>query len=147
MDTLCTLCTVDEPCGGHHVYVIKLDASVLKSAKFRAQNPDYQEGKDCFYVGSTGHTVRCRYNQHVEYGRGSTTFECSCFEKVVQRGFLGRHPDGKTRGNKLVGKHHLHLSGRRFKAENPFASSDEARAREESLANELRSRGFGAYQR
>ena len=147
MDTLCTMCTVDEPCGGHHVYVIKLDDAVLVSAKFRSQNPDYQPGKDCFYVGSTRHTVRCRFNQHVEYGRGSATFECRCFEGSQQRGFYGRHPEGRTRGNKFVGDHHRHLSGRRFKHENPFASGEDAQAREEALAHELRSRGYGVYQR
>ncbi len=32
------------------VYVIKLDPAVLAHRKFRDDNPNYQSGKDCYYV-------------------------------------------------------------------------------------------------
>ena len=108
MDPLCTKCTPDTPCGKKHIYVIELDESVLKSRKFMKANPDYIDGKAYFYVGSTGHTVRCPFNQHVQFGdKSAVGFDCSCFDPPTFRYFQGRHPDGRTkgtRGNPFVGR-------------------------------------------
>lgn len=46
------------------VYVIKLDPAVLAHRKFRDDNPNYQGGKDCYYVGMTSCTPEVRYRQH-----------------------------------------------------------------------------------
>lgn len=46
------------------VYVIKLDLAVLAHRKFRDDNPNYQSGKDCYYVGMTSSTPEERYKQH-----------------------------------------------------------------------------------
>ena len=46
------------------VYVIKLCPAVLAHRKFRDDNPNYQGGKDCYYVGVTSCTPEVRYRQH-----------------------------------------------------------------------------------
>jgi len=48
----------------HNVYVIELDKAVLKEAKFRRANPDYDLSKPCVYVGMTGLTVQQRFANH-----------------------------------------------------------------------------------
>ena len=49
----------------YQVYIIDLNKAVLGLKKFKARNPDYQEGKPCVYVGSTGISVEERFKQHV----------------------------------------------------------------------------------
>ena len=49
----------------YRVYIIELKKTVLKRPKFKARNPNYQEGKPCVYVGSTGIGVERRFRQHV----------------------------------------------------------------------------------
>jgi hypothetical protein len=46
------------------LYVIRLDPSVLKIARFRNANPDHRPDKPCVYVGSTGIDPERRYEQH-----------------------------------------------------------------------------------
>jgi hypothetical protein len=46
------------------VYVIKLDPAVVAHRKFRDDNPNYQAGKDCYYVGMTSSTPVERLKQH-----------------------------------------------------------------------------------
>ncbi len=46
------------------VYVIKLDPAVLAHRKFRDDNPNYQAGKECYYVGMTSSTPEERYKPH-----------------------------------------------------------------------------------
>ena len=48
----------------YQVYIIDLKKAVLGLKKFKARNPDYQEGKPCVYVGSTGISVEERFKQH-----------------------------------------------------------------------------------
>ena len=146
MNPLCSECTTETACGKSHIYVVELDSTVVTSSKFMKQNPNYVEGKECFYVGATGHSVRCRFNQHQRFGTDETSFECSCFEQTTTRYFRGRHEKGKTRGNTFVGQHGRYLRGKMFKKENPFDSKQEAEAREATLAQELRAKGFGIWQ-
>tara|TARA_B100000575_G_C23127912_1_gene653761 strand:+ start:377 stop:796 length:420 start_codon:yes stop_codon:yes gene_type:complete len=137
------------PCGGHHVYVIELADEVIERNKFLKENPHYDNAKRmaCFYVGSTRHTVRCRYNQHVQFGDPDMEgFDCACFSEPTFRYFRGRHPKGKTRGNRFVGQYHKYLRGRMFKHENPFETKEAAEQREEALAQELRAKGYGVWQ-
>ena len=49
----------------YRVYIIDLKKAVLGEKKFKARNPDYQEGKPCVYVGSTGIRVEERLKQHL----------------------------------------------------------------------------------
>ena len=48
----------------HSVFVIELDQKVLKHAKFQKENPQYQSGKPCFYVGATACSPDERFLQH-----------------------------------------------------------------------------------
>ena len=45
------------------IYVIEIDKRVLKRKKFLQANPDYVEGKDCFYVGYSSKTPEIRFEQ------------------------------------------------------------------------------------
>ena len=54
----------------YRVYIVDLKKAVLGVNKFKARNPNYQEGKPCVYVGSTGVSVEKRFKQHV-YGKKS----------------------------------------------------------------------------
>ena len=49
----------------YRVYIVDLKIAVLGVKKFKARNPNYQEGKPCVYVGSTGISVEERFKQHV----------------------------------------------------------------------------------
>lgn len=151
MNPLCPECTPETPCGGHHIYVIELDISVTESGKFMKKNPQYDtaKGMACFYVGSTHHSVRCRFNQHLLFDDPEcSSFQCDCFGPTETRYFRGRSPPGKkgrTTGNSFVGKYHKYLRGRMFRNENPFPTMKDAETREEQLALELRANGFGAW--
>lgn len=46
------------------VYVIGLDAAVLKNHRFRAANRGYVKGSPCVYVGATGLTPEERFANH-----------------------------------------------------------------------------------
>jgi hypothetical protein len=46
------------------VYVIRLDAAVLKNRRFRGANPGYVKGSPCVYVGATGLTPEKRFANH-----------------------------------------------------------------------------------
>ena len=47
-----------------NVYVIGLDATVLKNRRFRAANRGYVKGSPCVYVGATGLTPDERFANH-----------------------------------------------------------------------------------
>ena len=49
----------------YRVYIVDLKKAVLGVKKFKARNPNYQEGKPCVYVGSTGIRVEERLKQHL----------------------------------------------------------------------------------
>ena len=46
------------------VYVIRLEAAVLKNRRFRVANPDYVKGSPCVYVGATGLSPEQRFENH-----------------------------------------------------------------------------------
>lgn len=48
----------------HCVYVIELSPEVLKEARFRRANPDYDVTKPCVYVGMTGLSPQRRFENH-----------------------------------------------------------------------------------
>ena len=43
------------------LYVIALDKEVLKEAGFVKYNPQYEEGKNCYYVGESGYSAEKRF--------------------------------------------------------------------------------------
>ena len=48
----------------HNVYVVELDAAVLRMRLFRARNPDHRKGMPCVYVGMTGLPPGERFQNH-----------------------------------------------------------------------------------
>ena len=48
----------------NHIYVVELDKKVLNDSAFKKANPNYIEGRRCFYVGQTGKTPEQRFKDH-----------------------------------------------------------------------------------
>ena len=146
----CPDCRPEEACDRYHVYVIELDSAVIENGgqdKFREANPNYQTGQSCFYVGSTAHTVECRFDQHKRHADPDTTdFPCDCFGEKTQRFFLNRHPEGGTRGNAYAGQYGLALAPQFLPEVHVFDTREEAETREASLADELRDAGYAVWQ-
>ena len=100
------------------VYVIKLRKSVLRNRRFRRANPAYREGKPCVYVGSTATSPEARFESHMS-GRRSSSW-VRRYGKALFPWAYEREPSLPTR--------------------------EEAEARESALAEELRARGWAAWQ-
>jgi len=97
-----------------NVYVIRLDAAVLKNRRFRAANPGYVKGSPCVYVGATGLSPEERFANH-KSGQKANWY-------------------AQTFGEKLLPDLFAHL--------NPM-TQQRASATEVSLAEELRQEGHG----
>lgn len=102
----------------HSVYVIALDPKVLRHAKFRKENSNYQPGKSCVYVGATFRTPDERFLQHV----------------------IGYHSCW------FVEQYGMWLRRRLYDRFNPMPPK-EAFARERQLAADLRKRRYGVWQK
>ncbi len=100
------------------VYVIKLDAAVLRHRKFRDDNPKYQPGKECYYVGMTSSTPDERYKQH------KAGYKACRFAKVYG----------------------VELMPSRLAQCNPKTYEDASR-HERKVAKRLKSQGHGVWQR
>ena len=50
----------------YYLYVIELKSAVGKIKKFSKQNPRYQYGSRCFYVGQSAKAPLLRFKQHKE---------------------------------------------------------------------------------
>ena len=100
----------------YYVYVIELDKEVIKSKKFRLQNPNMNVRKKCFYVGQTCHEPNIRFKQHKDGGRLSNNFV-------------------KTYG--------LWLRKRIYRKYNPILTREKALTLEEELTEKLRKKGHG----
>ena len=99
------------------VYVIRLKPEVLQEPGFRNQNPNYEEGKACLYVGQTWHPPKHRYQQHINGVRS-----CNYVEKYhwgIHKRLTGKNPTYETRA--------------------------EAEAREAEYAKELREKGYAVW--
>ena len=101
----------------YNVYVIELDKEVIKSKKFRFQNPKMNPRKSCFYVGQTCREPEERFQQHKE-------------------GY---------KANIFVKKYGLELRKRKYKKFNPIESRREAERIEMELTNKLRKKGHGVW--
>jgi predicted GIY-YIG superfamily endonuclease len=102
------------------VYVIKLRKSVLRSRAFRRDNPAYQKGKPCVYVGQTSQTREDRFQQHLT---------------------------DRQKGSKWVRKYGKALFLWAYQDLPEFPTQEEAIQAEKDHAEELRSRGWGVWQR
>jgi len=102
----------------HNVYVIELDRGVLEDRKFRAENPDYVPGKPCVYVGLTGLSPEERFAQH-------------------QAG---------VKSSRWVRKYGIRLKPRLYEKYNPMSYKTVVK-REQWLAQHLRKKGYGVWQK
>jgi predicted GIY-YIG superfamily endonuclease len=99
------------------VYVIGLEAAVLKNRRFRAANPGYVKGSPCVYVGATGLAPEARFANH-KSGHKANWY-------------------AQKFGGGLVPELFAHL--------NPM-THQRALATEIALADELRQEGFAVWQ-
>ena len=99
------------------VYVIRLDAAVLKNRRFRAANPGYVKGSPCVYVGATGLSPEERYANH-KSGYKANWYAQRYAEQLMPNLFAHLNPMTHQR----------------------------ALATEIALADELRHEGYGVWQ-
>ena len=136
----CTECKKGEPCGKHHLYVMKLDPSILEKRKFRKANPNYVDGQPLYYVGMTKHHPRCRQSQHQNYSKeGNTKWTCYCQLRPGRHAYkwLGERPSSVVWGHT---KGHL-----RAKPLAPWPDKESAEEAERELAEQLRQDGCGVW--
>jgi len=100
-----------------YIYVIRLSKGVLRERRFVRANPNRDPGKKCVYVGLTGRSPEERFQQH---------------------------KDGikSARYVKKYGKNLLPSLGRKT-----YKSHKKALKLERELAERLRERGFGVWQK
>jgi len=101
----------------YYVYAIKLDQEILKSKKFRKQNPDLNPKLICLYVGQSYHTPEVRFKQH-------------------KKGY---------KSNNFVKKYGMQLCPRKYSKYNPIKTRKEAEEIEKMLTKKLRARGHGVW--
>ncbi len=102
----------------HNIYVVRLHQDVLKSKKFRDENPDYDPKKPCVYVGLTGLRPEERLQNH------KSGYKACKFVKKFGQGLI---PD--------LYEHYNPMPYRR------------ACVMERKLAERLRRRGYAVWQR
>ena len=102
----------------HNVYVIELNPDVLKDQRFIAENPDLNPSLPCYYVGITGLTPEERFRNHNEGYKAS---------RIAKRYSRCLAPD-------------------LYKEYNPMSYED-AQIQETTIAEKLRRRGHGVWQR
>lgn len=107
----------------YYVYVISLKKEVLKHKAFREANPDYIEGKECYYVGQTGKLPRVRSEEHR----------------------TGLKLDGSpVKQGKYVKDYHNGLTTK-YKRKNPMKTREEVLDMEAYVTRQLRKKGFAVW--
>ena len=104
--------------GHHHVYVVLLDARVMKHRPFVDQNPNLAPHTVCLYVGMTGTAPEERFANH-------------------KAGY---------KANSYVKRYGVRLMPELYERLNPM-TYDDALVTEARLADELRSAGYAVWQR
>lgn len=123
-----------------HIYVIRLDEDVRKSAKFQDRNSQMREDKRCFYVGRTAHDPECRFKQHIE--PSGTRIECHCF---------GEKKPVRAKYTRFTEEYAVRLVPGRYEGYNPIGPAEGESARkqakryEEWLTRKLRRIGHGVW--
>ena len=107
----------------YFVYVIRLKDSVLNKKKFKEANPDYVQGKPCYYVCSTGKNPEVRAEQHRTAARNKRG---RLYSPIAKEFFDGLRPS-------------------KYKKYNPLSSQEKAKKKEVELAEELRTKGYGVW--
>lgn len=106
----------------YRIYVLSLKKEVLKSKKIRKQNPNYKEGSPCYYVGITSKDPAERALQHKNAARNE---KGPLFSRMAHKYYNG------------LTKKYSTLS--------PMKTKAEAEAKEEEIANKLKSEGKGVW--
>jgi Uri superfamily endonuclease len=101
-----------------HLYVIRLADEVSTKPKIKACNPNYCAGKPCYYVGASKYPPQERFRKHKEGERSS----------------------------KWVRDYGLYVVTRRCRIIE-VANGIERQVAERNLANELRKKGYGIWQK
>lgn len=107
----------------YFVYVIRLDDEVLQKKKFREANPNYKEGKPCYYVGYSSKPPNERAEEHRTAKRNKRG---RLYSQIAHNFFVGLRPS-------------------KYKRYNPLPTQEKAKARERQLAEDLRSKGYGVW--
>ena len=98
-----------------HIYVVWLDAAVLKHAIFRQANPNHDPRKQCLYVGMTHLSPEERFFRHLHAilaraaglhpHEGRVQFNLACYE--AQMGSLDRAKAHLKRATEIDAKFKL----------------------------------------
>ncbi len=102
----------------YNIYVIELDKAVLKENRFIEDNPNYETGMPCVYVGMSARSPEERFEQH-------------------KAGY---------KSAKFAKKYGIRLKPRLYLAHNPM-TYDDACKMERERARRLRNRGYGVWQK
>jgi len=109
----------------YHVYVIELSKKVFtENRKFREANPQFNGVLQCLYVGMTSKTPKERFEQH-------------------KSGY--RNNKGHKLSANIVEKYGLYLRGSLYQHIAPLNTRAEALQMEETLALELRRKGYAVW--
>ncbi len=130
----------------YHVYVIELDRRILTEKKrvVRRQNPglDASQDCDCYYVGSTRHRCECRFEQHIRFASGCTSYLCiGCYDGEKKTRYFRKEGTKGTKGSKIAGKYGICLRPEQYSNLNPIADKKTSLKVEEELAQFLRTNG------
>ena len=106
------------------VYVVALKSEVLNDKKFAKKNPQYIEGKKCYYIGSTSLTPEERLRIHVE--------------AIPTK-------KGNRQCNKYVNRFSDGLRPGKYKSMGYFDSRAEAERNEKEKARRLRNKGHAIW--
>ncbi len=109
----------------YSVYVIELSKRIFtESAKFRADNPQFNGVLQCLYVGMTSKSPKIRFEQH-------------------KTGYRNRK--GHKLSSNFVEKYGLYLRPSLYDHIAPLANRAEALKMEEELTIELRRKGYAVW--
>lgn len=108
----------------YYVYVIGLNPGVLNEPKFKKWNPQYKEGKSCYYIGSSYLPPSERYRIHTE--------------RIPMK-------RGSNQYNKWVYHYHDGLRPSQYKNLPAYESRKEAMEAEKQKAWSLRKRGHAVW--
>ena len=107
----------------YRVYVISLKKEVLKSKKFRNANPNYVEGKPCYYVGITS--------------------KKDVTERALQHKNAVRNEKGPLY-SKIANKYYNGLT-KKYSSLKPVRFKKQAMNLEENVANQLKAKECGVW--
>lgn len=107
------------------VYVIELSKKVFtENRKFREANPQFNGVVECLYVGMTSKSPKERFEQH-------------------KTGYINKK--GHKLSANIVEKYGMYLRGSLYQHINPLNSRTAALKMEETLALELRRKGYAVW--